>query len=321
MAERETASEQFSRILHLLAVATRADGASLEELATVLEVPEARVLRDLQEVYTRAFYHPAGSGEDTQVLIEAGRVNVWTKGEFRRPARLEPGEALALSLGLRVLAAESVAPRRERILSLAGRLEGLLGDSPAEGLAGVELEPKPSEEFEVRAAMLAAARERRRCLIGYLKPRAASVDSREIEPYVVVAAGGWWYVLARCCRGDSVKAFRIDRIVEVVAGEESFEIPDGFEPGEHLSGGHVFRADEEIAVTVRYSPRIARWLTERGEAEPLDDGSVLVAHRVADPRWLVRHVLQYGPDAEVVEPANFRRLVLESVRRISAHAG
>ena len=40
-------------------------------------------------------------------------------------------------------------------------------------------------------------------------------------------------------------------------------------------------------------------------------------HPLADPHWALRHVLQYGPDAEVLEPAAVREAVVEGLRRIA----
>jgi predicted DNA-binding transcriptional regulator YafY len=34
-------------------------------------------------------------------------------------------------------------------------------------------------------------------------------------------------------------------------------------------------------------------------------------HPVAGESWAVRHVLQYGPDAEILEPAGLRSLVTQ----------
>jgi predicted DNA-binding transcriptional regulator YafY len=133
---------------------------------------------------------------------------------------------------------------------------------------------------------------------------------------VLVAASGRWYVLARCRRSAEVRAFRLDRIVALTLGEERFEVPEDFDPRSHLSEGRVFRAEEEIEVRVRYSARIARWIVEKGPAEPAEDGSVQVRHRVADPRWVVRHVLQYGADAEVIAPPELRALVRDAVARV-----
>jgi predicted DNA-binding transcriptional regulator YafY len=76
-----------------------------------------------------------------------------------------------------------------------------------------------------------------------------------------------------------------------------------------------------MEVRVRYGPRIAGWIREREpEAESLSDGGVIVSHTVADPRWIVAHVLQYGPDAEVLEPPEVREMVAASAERMLANS-
>jgi predicted DNA-binding transcriptional regulator YafY len=71
-------------------------------------------------------------------------------------------------------------------------------------------------------------------------------------------------------------------------------------------------------MTVRYSPRIARWVAERAAAPLEEDGSLVLEHPVADESWAVRHVLQYGPDAEVVAPAELRAVIAERMRAMTA---
>jgi predicted DNA-binding transcriptional regulator YafY len=73
----------------------------------------------------------------------------------------------------------------------------------------------------------------------------------------------------------------------------------------------VFLAAEPGTLTVRYSPRIARWIAEREVGQPGADGSLTVEHQLADHAWAVRHVLQYGPDAEVIAPESVREMVRE----------
>ena len=65
---------------------------------------------------------------------------------------------------------------------------------------------------------------------------------------------------------------------------------------------------------MRYSPQVARWLAERfPNAKQLKGGAVEVTHRVVEPAWLVRMVLQYGAEAEVVGPAPYREYVARAV--------
>ena len=103
---------------------------------------------------------------------------------------------------------------------------------------------------------------------------------RPVHPYALVYGEGHWYLLAWCTVSEGVRIFRVDRILEV---------------------------------RVRYSPRIARWIAEREAGEWDADGAFGVTHQAADPHWAVRHVLQYGPDAVVLEPEEVRRLVREVV--------
>ena len=98
--------------------------------------------------------------------------------------------------------------------------------------------------------------------------------------------------------------------------DDSFVLPDDFDPSDYMEGGRVFFSGETEAARVRYSPVIAPWIREKGPCEELADGSVAVSYSAADPGWVVRHVLQYGTEAELLEPASARDLVVASARRL-----
>lgn len=320
MPERATAEEQLERVLYILPAGACEGGASLAELAATLGVRQDRVLGDLEEVTSRAYYHPAGGADDLQILIERDRVSVWTAGEFRRPVRLSSEEALALGVGLRVLAAEQNPVRREELLELARRLERQLAAcSPQALLPRYAVEEGDAAGEGIGAFLAAAARERRRCRIRYLKPGAAEPAEFGLCPYAILISSGKTYVVGHCEEEGAVRVFRLDRVLEAVPREETFEVPPDFNPAGYISdGGRVYRADREIEAVVRYTPGVARWVVEKGPVERCEDGRVVVRYRVADPRWLVRHVLRYGPEAEVLEPEEIRALVAESAMRLCA---
>jgi predicted DNA-binding transcriptional regulator YafY len=96
-----------------------------------------------------------------------------------------------------------------------------------------------------------------------------------------------------------------------------FEPAPRFSLEEILREGRVFRSEGTPMLTVRYSPRIARWIAER-EGKPLaEDGSLTMQHPLAEADWAVRHVLQYGPDVEVLQPAEVREAVVRRLREIA----
>jgi proteasome accessory factor C len=320
---RGPAEERLERVLYLLPAAAREGGAELADLAAALDVAERDLILDLQEVTTRAHYQGPGMADHLQIAIEEGRVSVWTAGEFRRPVKLTPREAVALALGLRAHAiaadaGESGGPRRH--LDLARRLERELAVSGADGLEellALEDGAPAAREDGVQEALFRAARHRRRCRIRYLKPSADGPQWRLVEPYVMAYADGHWYAVSRCHRVDGVRCFRLDRTLEVELTGEAFTVPDGFDPARYLQDGRVYRGHDDREVTVRYSSRVAPWIRERGPVEERDDGSVEVTYDVSDPDWVVRHVLQYGADARVVDPPAVRERVSEEARRIT----
>lgn len=315
----ETAAERIARILQLLPLAARDGGIGYDELAETLGITRARLESDLIEIVEREYYHDAETGTDIQVItLGPDRVEVWTKGLLRRPTRLGTGEAAALDLGLRILAAEREEP--ELLERMRALLEKVAWAVPDDVLDRFVADGDPGSADSLRALIVDAARRRQRVRFRYLKPGAAAAEDRSVEPYSVVYGEGHWYVVGHCPERDAVRTFRTDRILEATVGDATFETPADFDPGDYMADGRVYRADEEIEVTVRYGGRVAPYLLERGEGERQEDGGVVVRHRVANPSWIVAHVLGHGRDARVTEPAWVAALVREAAARVAAAA-
>jgi predicted DNA-binding transcriptional regulator YafY len=156
----------------------------------------------------------------------------------------------------------------------------------------------------------------RTCTIWYLKPGDAAPQHRSIAPFRLLYASGMWYVAAHDLARNDLRIFRMDRVLDAtLEGDVAPPIPDGVDQV-LASNGH-YTASDDIEVSVRYSPRVARWILEGSADMTLQvDGSVVVQHRVADPRWIVRHVLQYGGEAVIEEPAMARRWVADSLAAV-----
>jgi proteasome accessory factor C len=318
MPEAVGAAGQLERILYILPRAAREGGVSLAELSLSLGVDASVVLKDLTQVTARAYYHPAG-GDDLLMEIEGGRVTLFTPGAFHRPVRLSMPEAVCLGLALRGRLAGrwgdgaegGVRPGTRRFLKA---LETTLSTVSAEDfltrIEAADLRPDPAG---IREILSLALESREACRIQYLKPGDRSPGGRTVRPYAMVHGEGRWYLLAYCTHSDGVRRFRLDRVLDAEATGERFPAPEDFDPGAHIQGGRVFQADQMMDVKVRYSPMVARWIAEKEAAERAPDGSLTVTYPVADPHWIVRHVLQYGPDAEVLEPREARGWVRGAV--------
>ena len=318
MTDGITAEARLERLLHILPAASRKDGVLISELAEALGTSPHRIEEDLREITNRIFYHPGGWPDDVSILLEGDRLRVFHARGFERPVRLNARETLCLALALRGAQAAVRVGSGEARTELLRRAESHLG---AGGWSGDETAPIHAQDHApdatgIRETLLAAARDRRPCAIVYAKSGAEDLDARVVHPYALVLAGGDWYVVGWCAVKEGMRVFRLDRVLEAAETDGSFSVPDDFDAGAYVSAAQVYHAADDVEVRVRYSPRIARWVRERAAAgmvgwEEESDGGVVIRHRVADPHWVVGHALHYGPDAEILEPEEFRAMVRE----------
>jgi proteasome accessory factor C len=310
-----SATEQLRRILHLIPLFADGESHPVSALAGMVGVNRDVILQDLLSISER-FEVPGGFVEGLQIYLEADEVAI-VPNHFLRPMRLTRSELLALELGLTMLRGERPPEEHRAIIGGIARLEQAVARLPHEEITDDARVAalSPSADFEHLRRLRQAFRERRKVRLTYRKADTAAPSHRIICPYGIVFASGMWYAVAHCESSEGIRIFRLDRVEEVESLDARFESPRGFSLDSVLADGRAFQAAASTTLKVRYSPRIARWIAER-EGMPLaQDGSLTLEHPLADTDWAVRHVLQYGPDATVLEPAEVRE---EVVRRLAA---
>jgi proteasome accessory factor C len=260
---------------------------------------------------------PGGFVEGLQIYIESDTISL-VPNHFLRPMRLTKGELCALELGLAMLRAERPPEEHRAIDSARERLQSVIARLPGEEIgtdlrtATLSLGGDPEHLRRLREAF----RQRRRVRLTYRKAAEEKASVRIICPYGVVFASGMWYAVAHCDGADEVRIFRLDRIEAVEQLATRYEPPRENPVEAIVREGKAFQAAATATLRVRYSPRIARWIAER-EGKPLaEDGSLVVDHPLADTEWAVRHLLQYGPDADVLEPAAVREALVHCLENM-----
>ncbi len=329
--DRSTSAEAVLQrlLLALPLAASRPDGVEIQELASALGVEPRRLLRDLAEVEERSLYLPAGMGDQIQLELTRDHLGVWTTGEFRRPVRLSPREVLALDLSLRIASRAAGPGEGTELGTLRDTLlAALRSPSPEEGRdPEIALADGEGDAGEIRVRVEEALRRGREIQATYRVPGRAP-EPRRLGPILLAHAEGRWYLVARDLERDpspepTLRAFRLDRMLLALEGPGDYRpstdeldrartfLGDGrvLDPGSAPSGAD---APGESAV-VEYSARIAPWIRERGWTveEGGAGGALRVRHRVLDPEWIVRHVLSYGGEAVLLEPAHLRRRIRE----------
>ncbi len=300
----------LERLLLLVPLASRPGGVGVAEAASQLGVSTLRVLRDLAELEGRSYYLSAGMGDQIQLSLSGERIEIWTAGPFRRPVRLSPREELCLELALR-LRIHGSGEAAESLHRLHGRLVRSVtarGGAPdPEGTPSTPVATAPPEGDAYHATFEGAIRARQIVRVRYAAP-GRDPGERSLAPLHLVHAEGHAYLLARDLADGRPRAFRMDRILEAHATMEAFDPEeadrDVLERFVREGRVHDGGGPDAFEARVRYSPRIAPWIRERAWPTATDrpDGSLDVRHSIADPEWIIRHVLGYAGEAVLLDP-------------------
>ena len=143
-----------------------------------------------------------------------------------------------------------------------------------------------------------------------------SKQVRKIAPYSMRGESGSWYLVGLDRAKDSVRTFRLDRIVsEVIFSKKSntFEIPV------QLSDGIQDEAQEFALLRIRknrgHQLRSLATVVETGEE--WDE----IRLPIVDSSWLLRSILWHRDDVVAVEPPALRDQVVESLKELRALHG
>ena len=292
------AEVRLNRMVSLVAeLGRRRDGeqpaATFDELAQLLDTTPEEIQADIRRL---TYLYESSDTEwllSLTLNVEGDRVEGGSGGPFRRPMRLTPDELLVLKLSL----------------SLDGDEIDPLTPAPEHRPVVAPYEPREGEiDFVDR--LLRAIDQQESVELRYAGVEGQEPTVRIVHPYQVVANRGRTYVVGWCELRVDWRRFRIDRILDLRDTKEPFEAR-GDCPYDRTFDGS---ADQLDAVLVRFSDRIARWVSEsHPSATRNEDGSVTVTYEAASTEWMVERVLQYGPDAEVLEPGLYRDAVLKGV--------
>lgn len=314
----DDAASQLRRLL--IAIPALADDQPhrLADVAAIVGVSEEMLAQDLRTLVTRFDAEPGGFIEGVRLAFASDTVQLEST-LFRRPMGLTPDELGALELGLAAL--EQELPPHEATVAKRARHRVT---SAATGLSTESMRPPvhasrmlASEHDAERLSLLRTAiAARRKAELVYRSGSSPDGSTRSVHPYGLVFARGHWYLVAHCEKAKSIRIFRLDRMISVVVLEEPADIPDHLELEATLVGGRALVNHAEEVLRVRYSALIARWIAEHGRVEEQADGSVIVEHALLDDDWALRHVLQYGPEAEVLDPPRIRVLMRERLEAI-----
>jgi predicted DNA-binding transcriptional regulator YafY len=308
--------ETTGRLLQLLGLLQSRRVWTGEELAERLGVTGRSVRRDMERLRDLGYPVHASKGHGGGYQLGAGAA--------LPPLLLDPDEAVAMAVSLRLAAGGSVAGVGESALRALSKLDQVM---PARLRAQVSAvhettvtltwnSPDAPVHADLLVTLARACRDHEHVSAGYVD-RAGNPTQRRLEPYRLVTTGRRWYLLAYDRDRKDWRSLRLDRMADVRALGSTFRAREAPDAASYVSRS-ISSAPYRFVAKVRY--RCAQDIVGQHfspsavtiEADGPD--ACVVTAGADDPETLVLYLAMVKHGFEILEPPE----VIAAAARVAA---
>lgn len=283
-------------------------------------------------VARRTIYRDLFSLEEMGVPIweDQGRFGI-DRGAYLSTVRLNLNEAVALYFASRLLAHHSDEHNPHIVSALDKLAAGLPAGTVALHIARVadlvRERPVRSNYISTLEVLTRAWADRRMVRLRYRTP-SRELTEREVAPYFIEVARGQpgAYVIGYDRLRSAIRTFKIERVERAELLDETYEVPDDFDPYDFLARAWGVMDESEVEVRLRFNALAAARVRESlwHSSQRLDerpDGGCDLLMRIGGIREVLPWVLGWGADVEVLAPEELRAEVAAHGARLAAMYG
>ncbi|MCV7130099.1 helix-turn-helix transcriptional regulator [Mycolicibacterium vanbaalenii] len=307
-------SETTGRVLQLLGLLQSRRVWSGEELAGRLGVTTRSVRRDVDRLRELGYPVHASTGHGGGYQLGAGAA--------LPPLLIDPEEAVAMAVCLRVAAGGSVAGVGESALRALSKLDQVMPARLRSQVAAVHdatvtlgAATDTPVEPDVLMTLARASRDHEHVTADYVDIR-GNVTQRRLEPYHLVTTGRRWYLM--CFDRDRVdwRSLRLDRMSQVRAVGSTFTPRDAPDAASYVRRSISSSPYPYIARVRYFAPHdvVAQAFSAASvHIEPEGPDACILTAGADDPERMVPWLAMPGCDFEVLEPPE----VIEAAQRVA----
>lgn len=315
-------SETTGRVLQLLGLLQSRRVWSGEELAQRLGVTGRSVRRDVDRLRELGYPVHASKGHGGGYQLGAGAA--------LPPLLLDPEEAVAMAVCLRVAAGGSVAGVGESALRALSKLDQVMpsrlrAQVSAVHDATVTLTSGQRDDLvepEVLMTLARAWRDREHIALTYTDIRGA-VTRRRLEPYQLVTTGRRWYLLSYDRDRDDWRSLRLDRMSDVRALGSTFtprEAPDAASYVRRAITTSPYRYVARVRFHASQDVVAQTFSASSVQIEPDGPDACIVTTGADDAEGMIPWFAMPGVDFEVLEPPEVAAAVRAVADRLARAA-
>lgn len=311
-------SETTSRVLQLLGLLQARRVWTGEELAERLGVTTRSVRRDIERLRDLGYPVHASKGHGGGYQLGAGAA--------LPPLLLDPDEAVAMAVCLRLAAGGTVAGVGEAALRALSKLDQVMPSRLRSQVAAVHDATVtlawPSSDAPVEPDVLMtlarACRDHEHVTAGYVDIR-GNASRRRLEPYQLVTTGRRWYLLAFDRDKQDWRSLRLDRMNDVRAQGSTFaprEAPDAAAYVQRSISSSPYRYVARVRFDAPQSVVAQHFSPASVTIESDGPNTCFVTAGADDPERMVLYFAAAGCDFRVLSPPEVVRAVKEVSERL-----
>jgi proteasome accessory factor C len=235
-------------------------------------------------------------------------------------------ELLGLMTSHRLLSEVQPGILQPYLAPLQARLEQVLSNKQ---LAGKEVfkririlpmanrQPRLEEFQKVAAALV----KRQKLRMQYSsRSGSGKPEERQVSPQRLVYYRDNWYLDAWCHKREQLRTFALESMHAVSTGETAIDISDAELDAHVRESFGIFSGPATHQAVIHFSSEAARWVADeqwhpKQKSQPLKDGKWELIVPYDNPTELIREILKYGPEAEVIAPAELRKEVQDRLSK------
>ncbi len=296
-----TATDRLQRLLALVPYVISRNVVGLADTAAAFGVTERQLVDDLNMLWCVELRAPDPYCP-IDLSYEGGEIVVSQAESIDRPLRLGVDEASALLVALRMLAEVPGMEERSALSRTIAKLESAAGAAAAAS-AQVAVQVDDNAARGVLAQMKDALARGRRIHLSYYVPGRDEATERDVDPMRLLVVEGRTYLEGWCLRAESVRLFRLDRVMAMSVLDVAASVPGDAQPVDVDQG--LFRPSADDVLVLIELSAYGRWVAEYYPCEQvaeIGDGRLRVGLRTPDTRWVRRLALRLGEDGQVIAP-------------------
>lgn len=318
-------NKKITNIILLLSMLLNQENKDIKYYREKLNCSEITVKKYIKEIrdshdalLNKGFYIDYNKKEDYYVI---------SSGNNFLP--LNSSEKESLYEALMYLTAWTVSPYKN-LKEIKEKLQKLIHNEQKEELdKHITISaPKTKIKF-ILNSIDKAIRENKKLIIEYSPTYHKNRVTRDIVPFCLLNHDYEWYIRALCLRDKKIKTYSINQIEHIKEIKELTEAEENELPGNpELNVDHMWDWDNGnniiTEVVIKFTGPVAqrikkklKYRTEHPSQKIKNYGEdTIVSFKVKNPFNMISWILQFGSQAEIIEPESLRARITEEVDKI-----